>query len=237
MFTITTAAPRETNASQVQRRVFDVVLAVVSLVALSPVMLLIAVAIVIESGRPVLFSHTRLGLNGRRFKMHKFRKFHNDCSANGLQVTLEGDARLTKVGRFLRSTKLDELPQLWNVLVGEMSVIGPRPESAGYADCFKNGFEEVLDHKPGILGPTQVRFRDEGALFPADGDVDQFYRTVLFPAKARIDLAYYSVRSFRGDIGWLLEGVLATLGLKKHAAPLEGIEANTATPSAVTKAA
>lgn len=224
MSTISTRTTRDTNFNQAARRAFDIALAATSLLALLPIMLLIALAIIIESGRPVLFSHTRLGLKGRHFRMHKFRKFHNDCSATGLQVTLEGDARLTKVGTFLRSTKLDELPQLWNVLVGDMSVIGPRPESTGYSDCFKNGFEEILEYKPGVLGPSQVRFRDEGALFPAEGDADAFYRSVLFPTKARIDLDYYSVRTLRGDLGWLCEGVLATLGLKKHASPLDGID-------------
>src|SRR5688572_22489236 len=96
------------------RRAFDIVLAAATLLALTPLMAIIVVAILIESDGPILFSHTRVGLHGRRFRMHKFRKFHNTCSANGLQLTLENDARLTKVGRVLRATKIDELPQLWN---------------------------------------------------------------------------------------------------------------------------
>lgn len=217
MTTLTSSAAPATNFSCALRRAFDIVVSAVTLVAVSPIMLLIAVCIMLESGRPIFFSHTRLGLHGRPFRMLKFRKFHKDCTANGLQVTLDGDARMTKVGNFLRATKLDELPQLWNVLVGDMSIIGPRPESVGYADCFKDGFEEVFNYKPGILGPTQVQFRDEAALYPKVGDVDEFYRTVLFPTKARIDLAYYSSRSFRGDIGWLFQGVLATLGVRPAA--------------------
>lgn len=223
MLTIATRANRVGIVQPVVRRAFDTVLAGVSLLALTPLMAIIAVAIFAESGGPILFSHTRLGLDGRRFRMHKFRKFHNTCSANGLQLTLENDARLTRVGRVLRATKGDELPQLWNVLVGDMSVIGPRPESVGYAECFRDGFEQLLVHKPGILGPSQVRFRDEGALFPVDGDVEQFYRDVLFPMKARIDLEYYSRRSLAKDFHWLIEGVLATLRIKKHACPLDGI--------------
>jgi len=194
-------------------------------------MALIAIAIVLESGRPVFFSHTRLGLYGRPFRMHKFRKFRKDCSSNGLQVTLDDDARLTKVGRFLRSTKLDELPQLWNILIGDMSVIGPRPESTGYADCFKDGFEEILNYKPGLLGPTQVKFRDEAALFPATGDIDDFYRTFLFPTKARIDLDYYSARSLWGDAGWLVHGVLATIGAGRNHTPLKASETRNSPPA------
>lgn len=223
MATIMTTATRDAKINQLTRA-FDVALSAVSLLALSPWMVVISIAIMVESGRPVLFSLTRLGHHGRPFRMHKFRKFHKDCSANGLQLTIEGDPRLTRVGRFLRSTKLDELPQLWNVLVGEMSIIGPRPESTSYADCFKDGFEEILEHKPGILGPSQVRFRNESTLFPAVGDVDQFYRTVLLPVKARIDLEYYSRRSFLGDVGLLIEGIIATLSVKKNASPLQGTE-------------
>src|SRR5215471_5223012 len=185
--TMMTPETRGTTLHQLARRAFDIALATISLLSLLPLMVLIAIAIMLESGPPVLFSHTRLGIHGQLFRMHKFRKFHKNAPANGLQLTLDDDARLTRIGRILRSTKLDELPQLWNVLVGDMSVIGPRPESAYYADCFKDGFEKVLEHKPGILGPSQFRFRDEGALFPAGVDVDHFYRTVLFPTKARID--------------------------------------------------
>lgn len=217
-----TSAERGAAFGQMARRVFDIILAVGSLIALAPLMSLIALAIVLESGLPIFFSHTRLGLHGRPFRMFKFRKFHKSCSATGLQLTLDGDARMTKVGRLLRLTKLDELPQLWNVLLGDMSVIGPRPESTGYADCFKDGFEEILKYKPGILGPTQVKFRDEGALYPKTGDLDQFYRKVLFPAKAKIDLDYYPVRSLGRDMVWLALGLLATFGVRsKYSAPIK----------------
>lgn len=219
MATVTTSPVRGANFVEATRRALDILLAAVSLIALLPLMSLIALAIVLESGRPVFFSHTRLGLGGRPFRMYKFRKFHKDCSSNGLQLTLDGDARMTRIGRLLRATKLDELPQLWNVLIGDMSIIGPRPESTGYAECFKDGFEDVLKHKPGILGPTQVKFRDEAAYFPAVGDVDEFYRKVLFPIKAQMDLDYYSGRSFLWDLGWLVQGILVTIGVHKPAAP------------------
>ncbi|MEZ5899202.1 MAG: sugar transferase [Hyphomicrobiaceae bacterium] len=231
MATVTTSSVRSVTIGHITRRVFDIVLAAVSLIALAPLMGLIALAIVLESGRPIFFSHTRLGLHGRPFRMFKFRKFHKTCSASGLQLTLDGDARMTSVGRLLRLTKLDELPQLWNVLLGDMSIIGPRPESTGYADCFKDGFEEILKYKPGILGPTQVKFRDEGALYPKTGDLDEFYRKVLFPAKARIDLDYYSDRTLLGDLGWLVQGILATIGVQKHTVSLKTSETREREPS------
>lgn len=200
-------------ASRVGRRAFDITLSLALLVVLSPIILVIAIAIALESGRPILFSQRRLGLHGQPFYIYKFRKFHSDCSATGLQLTLQKDLRFTRFGRFLASSKLDELPQLWNVLIGDMSIIGPRPESLAYADCFKGGFEKVLDHKPGLLGPSQAKFRNENALYPKDGNLNNFYRTILFPAKAHIDLNYYPHRTHASDVAWLLKGAAATLGL------------------------
>src|SRR5690606_17811654 len=122
----------------------------------------------LEDGRPILFRQMRIGQLGRPFRMLKFRKFRSECGAQGLPLTLEGDSRMTMVGRFLRATKFDELPQFWNVLVGDMAIIGPRPETPAFADCFTGGLERVLDHKPGIFGPSQAIFRNESTLFPID---------------------------------------------------------------------
>jgi lipopolysaccharide/colanic/teichoic acid biosynthesis glycosyltransferase len=139
--------------------------------------------------------------------MYKFRKFAPDCDTHGCPLTIEGDGRLTAVGRVLAASKLDELPQLWNVLRGDMSLVGPRPESLAFTDCFRNGFEKILEHKPGLFGPCQVMFRHESKLFPADVAAVEFYRQVLFPAKAEIDLAYFSRRTLASDLGWILRGV------------------------------
>jgi len=138
--------------------------------------------------------------------MYKFRKFAPDCDTHGCPLTIEGDGRLTAVGRVLAASKLDELPQLWNVLRGDMSLVGPRPESLAFTDCFRNGFEKVLEHKPGLFGPCQVMFRHESELFPAGVAAVEFYRQVLFPAKAKVDLAYFSQRTLISDLGWILRG-------------------------------
>jgi lipopolysaccharide/colanic/teichoic acid biosynthesis glycosyltransferase len=169
-----------------------------------PVFLIVALAVRIESGGPILFSQLRLGKNGRPFRMYKFRKFRPNCDPRGYPLTMEGDGRLTAVGRILAATKLDELPQLWNVLRGDMSLVGPRPESLAFADCFRNGFERILEHKPGLFGPCQVLFRHESKLYPADASATDFYREVLFPAKAKIDLAYFPRRTLASDLGWIL---------------------------------
>jgi lipopolysaccharide/colanic/teichoic acid biosynthesis glycosyltransferase len=189
------------------RRTLDILGAGVAVCALAPVMLIVTVAIWIESGRPILFSQLRLGQYGRPFRMYKFRKFRPDCGDQGCPLTVEGDNRLTAVGRFLAASKLDEVPQLWNILRGDMSLVGPRPESLAFIDCFRNGFEKIHEHKPGLFGPCQVLFRHESKLYPAGVAVAEFYQQVLFPAKAKIDLAYFSRRTLVSDLGWILRAV------------------------------
>jgi lipopolysaccharide/colanic/teichoic acid biosynthesis glycosyltransferase len=189
------------------RRVLDILFAGAAALILSPLMLGVALAIWIESGRPILFSQRRLGQYGRPFRMYKFRKFRPDCDNKGCPLTVEGDERMTAIGRFLAAGKLDELPQLWNVLRGDMSLGGPRPESLAFADCFRNGFERIHEHKPGLFGPCQVMFRHESKLYPDDVAAVEFYRRILFPAKAEIDLAYFSRRTLVSDFGWILRGV------------------------------
>ena len=189
------------------RRALDVLCSGVAAFILAPVMLLVTLAIWIESGRPILFSQLRLGQHGRSFRMYKFRKFRPDCDNHGCPLTIEGDDRLTAIGRVLAASKLDELPQLWNVLRGDMSLVGPRPESIAFADCFRNGFEKILEHKPGLFGPCQVMFRHESKLYPASVAAVEFYRQVLFPAKAEVDLAYFSRRTLASDLGWILRAV------------------------------
>src|SRR4030088_964012 len=148
------------------RRAFDILCAGMAATALLPVVLIVALAIWIESGKPLLFSQLRLGYNGRPFRIYKFRKFRPNCDLHGYPLTLERDGRLTAIGRILAATKLDELPQLWNVLWGDMSLVGPRPESLAFTDCFRNGFEKILEYKPGLFGPCQVMFRNESKLYP-----------------------------------------------------------------------
>lgn len=185
------------------RRMLDILIAAAALAATAPLLILIAVAIRLDSPGPLLYSQPRLGRGGRRFRLFKFRKFH-DRACNARAVTLKNDSRMTKVGRWLERTKLDELPQFWNVLVGDMAVVGPRPESVAFADCFEGPFKDVLDYTPGLFGPSQVVFRNESSLYPANEDPHDFYRAVLFPTKARIDLAYFRRRTLAGDLRWIL---------------------------------
>jgi lipopolysaccharide/colanic/teichoic acid biosynthesis glycosyltransferase len=201
---------RSLNA--VGRRALDVAIALAGLVAFAPAMLTIAVMIRLDSPGPVFFRQIRLGRQGQHFHLYKFRKFRRDAHRTGGAVTLKDDPRMTRVGRILERTKLDELPQLWNVLVGDMSMVGPRPETLDFADCFDDDFRGVLDYTPGLLGPCQAIFRNESFFYPADRDPHEFYRTVLFPVKARIDLLYFSRRTVVSDIGWMIRCALAVVG-------------------------
>ena len=199
------------NLDACLRRAFDIICVGVAAVFLVPIMLLLALARWFEDGRPILFSQTRLGQYGRPFRLYKFRKFRSDCETQGSPLTVEADGRLTTLGRFLAASKLDELPQFWNVLRGDMSLVGTRPESLAFADCFCNGHERVLQHKPGLFGPCQVMFRHESRLYPSGAAAVEFYRQVLFPAKARIDIAYFSRRTFASDLGWIVRSAWAIL--------------------------
>jgi lipopolysaccharide/colanic/teichoic acid biosynthesis glycosyltransferase len=202
------------------RRALDILCAGVAAFILAPLTLIVVLAIWIESGRPILFIQIRLGQYERPFRMYKFRKFRPDCDNHGFPLTMEADGRLTKIGRVLAASKLDELPQLWNVLLGDMSLVGPRPESLAFADCFHNGFEKVHEHKPGLFGPCQAMFRHESKHYPEGGAAVEFYRQVLFPAKAKIDLAYFSRRTLVSDFGWILRGAwLIASGSRVEAAP------------------
>lgn len=195
------------------RRAFDLATALTALIIFAPAMLVIACAIKFDTPGPVLFSQFRVGRHGQRFRLYKFRKFRQRADGGGGSVTLKHDSRMTRVGRLLERTKLDELPQFWNVLVGDMAIVGPRPETLDFADCFVGSYLEILDHKPGLFGPNQVIFRSESSLYPQDQDPQDFYRTVLFPAKARIDLSYFPRRTFISDIGWAIRAGLAVFGL------------------------
>lgn len=193
------------------KRTFDFLAALVGLILALPLMLLIAIIVKLDSPGPVIFSQARLGKKGTQFKVHKIRKFPANARSGGSGVTVAGDVRMTRVGRFLERTKLDELPQLWNIFKGEMSFVGPRPESLRYADLFKGEFESVLDFIPGIFGPNQIAFRNESDLYPADQDPEEYYRTVLFPEKARRDIAYFKRANWFRDLQWIIKGIWVSI--------------------------
>jgi len=210
---MTSAGSLTGQVCAVARRGFDITTAAVGLIMALPLVAAIAVAIRLDTPGPVFFAQTRIGRNGVYFRLFKFRKFRHHLDNAGHAVTLKHDPRMTRVGRWLERSKLDELPQMWNILRGDMAVVGPRPETLDFEDCFVGRYTEVLAHRPGLFGPNQVMFRHESTLFPPDQDPHAFYREVLFPAKAENDLSYFRTRSLMMDIVWLARGVAATLGM------------------------
>jgi len=193
------------------KRLLDIVLSFIGLLVASPIMVLISVLLRLDSSGDTFFSQKRLGKGGKIFKIHKFRKFPQDWGTKGSGVTTQNDVRMTTFGAFLERTKLDELPQLWNILKGEMSFVGPRPESLRYEALFEGEFKHLLDYTPGIFGPNQVAFRNESAMYPADEDPEEFYKRELFPQKARNDLAYFANATIFSDISWMFKSTVGVL--------------------------
>jgi lipopolysaccharide/colanic/teichoic acid biosynthesis glycosyltransferase len=189
-------------------RFVELPLAMAGLIAAFPIILAAGVCIVLTSGRPVLFRQERVGRDGRRFRLWKLRTMR--VSPGGSQVTARGDDRITPVGRILRKTKLDELPQLWNVLKGDMSLVGPRPEVPRYVDLEDPIWKQVLRSRPGITDPVTLKLRDEEALLArVSADPERYYREELQPAKLHEYVVYLETRSWKTDVEVLYKTVLA----------------------------
>lgn len=179
--------------------VFDRVMALSGLVLLLPVLLCVAVFIKVKmSGGPVIFQQKRVGQYGRLFTMYKFRSM--TVSHSGSSVSVKGESRITPLGAVLRKYKLDELPELWNVLVGDMSLVGPRPDVPGYADKLTGKDRKMLLLKPGITGPASLKYRNEEELLAGQPEPQKYNDEVLFPDKVRINIEYLEHWSFWYDI-------------------------------------
>ena len=186
---------------------FDRFFALLGLVLLSPVFLVVALLIRIRMpDGPVLFRQERIGKNGRRFRLVKFRSMAGDQT--GETVTVAGDPRITPLGAKLRRYKLDELPELWNVFVGDMSFVGPRPDVPGYADALQGDDREILRLRPGITGPATLKYRNEEELLASVEDPKRYNDEVLFPDKVRINRYYLNHPSFWADLRMILATVL-----------------------------
>ncbi|MBS1548068.1 MAG: sugar transferase [Bacteroidetes bacterium] len=190
------------------KRAFDIVFAAVLLVLLSPLLLVFALAVALTSPGGAFFRQVRVGRGGRAFKLVKFRSMRPGSEATG-QLTIGGrDPRITGVGYILRKTKLDELPQLWNVLIGDMSVVGPRPEVPKYVALYTEEQRHVLNVRPGITGMASLDYIDENELLARAADPEQAYINEVMPAKLALDLRYVRERNFLLD----LRIILATVG-------------------------
>lgn len=180
------------------RRIVDFIAALLALTILAPVLAGIAIAVWVSDGSPILFRQTRVGRDGRSFQILKFRTMRPDVS--GGSITVAGDHRITRVGRWLRKFKLDELPQFFNVLRGDMSLIGPRPEVPEYVELFNPVWQEVLAVRPGITDLATLAYRDEEHLLSSAADLDVYYRSVILPAKLNLNLSYGRSRCIAADL-------------------------------------
>ena len=191
------------------KRLFDLLLSVLGLLVLAPLLLAIALWIKLDSRGPVMFRQERVGRFGKPFLIHKFRTMRADAPRLGPEITVGADARITRAGRFLRGSKLDELPQLWDVLRGAMSLVGPRPEVPRYVALYPAELRElVLSVRPGITDPASLSFRDESELLAGAADPEREYVDVVMPAKLRLAADYVRQASLLTD----LRLILATLG-------------------------
>lgn len=181
------------------KRTFDLFWTIPGLICLSPVFLIVAVLIKLEDGGPVFFRQERVGFRGKPFWMWKFRTMVVDAECRGGQLTVGGDPRITRVGTWLRQTKLDELPQLLNVLLGEMTLVGPRPEVARYVQLYSPEQRRVLDLIPGITDPASVRYRNESEDLAGAADPERTYVEVIMPEKIAVNLAYAEKASVWSD--------------------------------------
>src|SRR5215813_9450186 len=205
----------------------EAAIALAGLVMVAPLIALAAIAVAVTSRGPVIFRQKRMGRKGRPFTMYKLRTMR--VTNSGPQVTAGDDVRVTPVGKFLRKTKLDELPELWNILKGDMSLIGPRPEVPGYVDLEDPMWRLVLEARPGITDPMTLRLRNEEVLLAeVKGDREQFYLETLLPFKLRGYLTYLQARSWRSDLKVLWQTIVAVAFPYKAPLPtLEEIQSHT----------
>jgi len=184
-------------------RWFDVTVALTALILSTPLIALLAIIIAITSPGPVLFRQERVGLNGRRFILYKLRTMR--VSSEAFRLATTGDPRVTPVGKLLRKLKLDEVPQFWNIMKGDMSLVGPRPEVPQYVNLTNSGWQLVLAVRPGLTDPLSLLLADEEKLLTEyEGDSEQFYLETLQPFKLRGYLQYLDKRSWWSDIKVLL---------------------------------
>ena len=191
----------------IAKYVFDRIMAFVGLVVLSPILLIVWLLIRVKMpDGPAVFTQKRVGKDGKLFTMYKFRSM--SVHHSGSSVSVAGESRITPLGAKLRRYKMDELPELWNVLVGDMSFVGPRPDVPGYADKLEGNNRRVLQLRPGITGPASLKYRDEEMLLASQANPQEYNDNVIYPDKVRINLYYLDHYSFLADIKMIVATVL-----------------------------
>lgn len=193
------------------KRIFDLVASFLGLLLLSPLFLLIGALVKLEDGGPIFYKQRRVGYQGRKFTIWKFRSMRVDADKAGPSITFGEDPRITRVGKWLRKTKLDELPQLFNVFRGEMSFVGPRPEVPEYVAMYTPEQRVVLNLLPGITDPASLKYRNESEFLATSPDPLETYVSVVMPDKIRINLEYSHSANILSDIWIILKTVTSAL--------------------------
>ncbi len=202
---------RERRFSLLLKRVFDILAAAVILLLLSPILIFLALAVRIDSPGPVFYRQTRVGRYGKNFKILKFRTMVKNADKIGPALTMGQDPRITRVGGFIRRCRMDEFPQLFNVLGGSMSLVGPRPEVRKYVDAYTPEYLATLLIRPGVTAPSSIAFKDEGKILKTGGDPDRIYIEQILPPKMRLNLQYMEHISVLNDIRVMIRTVAAVL--------------------------
>ncbi|RPG52903.1 MAG: sugar transferase [Flavobacteriales bacterium TMED84] len=180
------------------KRIFDIILSALAIFLFFPILLIVSFLIVIDSGFPIFFLQKRIGRGAKAFNIIKFRtmKINND----NITITVSDDNRITRIGKYLRKTKIDELPEILNVLFGQMSFVGPRPDVKGYADKLKGENRKILALRPGITGPASLKYYNEEYILSNKSNPKKYNDEVIFPDKVKINLDYFYNRSFVLDL-------------------------------------
>lgn len=182
------------------KRLFDIVLTLTALVVILPILILIGLLVVLDSKGPMIYKQQRIGKNGKSFCLYKFRTMKHHSDKQGLLTIGERDPRITSIGYFLRKSKLDELPQLWNVLVGDMSIVGPRPEVKKYVDMYDERQRRVLNVRPGLTDPASLEYIDESKILESFEHPEEAYIKMIMPRKLELNLDYLERRNFFFDL-------------------------------------
>jgi len=191
------------------KRVFDCIIAISALLLLSSILIIIIILIFTSSGRPIFFVQSRIGRYGKAFSMIKFRTM-SLSQVSDSTISIKGDVRITKIGMFLRKYKLDELPELWNILVGDMSLVGPRPDVSGYADRLEGEDMLILELRPGITGPASLKYVNEEEVLALQEDPVKYNDAVIYPDKTRLNLDYYYNNNLWIDIKIIFATIFRT---------------------------
>jgi lipopolysaccharide/colanic/teichoic acid biosynthesis glycosyltransferase len=195
-------------------RFFNVFCALLGLIILLPLFFCIAVLIIIHDGGKVLFRSERVGQMNRRFKLYKFRTMIPDASKKGAGITSANDNRITPIGKFLRRYKLDEFPQLINVVIGDMNLVGPRPEDPRYVALYSEEQRKILHFKPGMTSPASLQYSNEERLLTGDNFLDVYVNTIL-PRKIRLESEYFPHQTVAGDVSIILKTIFKIFGYYK----------------------